>query len=162
MQTQNSTLSPEDAKAFLRSTHVPDVMLALFRSVKCTREARLEDIPASERAFFQQIAETAVMLVNDPTLRDVGEYFAAHQVAQSREINFYQQPLINRWRIVQDAQLVIRRWLMFCSGEWPGEVASCRQRFEADKAAMEAIRKERVEFSRAQRRRFGLIDGGVQ
>jgi hypothetical protein len=145
------------AKMFLRAAFIPDVMLLLYQADKCSRHARLEDIPIDERERYRQLAESAVMMACDPALRDVAEYFAAHQVATSRAIDFCRLPLVERWRILQDAQLTIRKFLAFVRGEWPQGIELYQRRLEADR---QGVKDANTKRAADVRRDFPVIEGG--
>jgi methionyl-tRNA synthetase len=136
---------------------VPDLMQALYRAKCCSILARREDIPREDEGLYRQIAEVAIQLVCDPTLRDAAEYYAAHQVAQSRDMEFFALDLRTRWRIVQDAQVVVRRFLAFCRGEYPAALPTYREQFVKDRDAVTASAQRTAETAK---RRFDVIPGG--
>jgi hypothetical protein len=162
MQPQSNTSTRQARidmeKAIIRSSYVGDVMQVLYRARSCSPLARREDIPKDVEGLYRQIAEVAIMLVTEPHLRETAEYFAAHQVAVSREMDFFRLPLQNRWQIVQDTRLVVARFLAFCRGEWPAALQSYQDHFQRDKAAIVASNARTAEQARSS---FAVLPGGV-
>lgn len=50
----------ETRKAMMRSKRVPDVMLALYRAVRMSDHAEIDDMPWSVRGYYQLVAEQAI------------------------------------------------------------------------------------------------------
>lgn len=129
----------------LRAQYAERVAEALYQASKLSKHAYLGDAPPAEPiSHFRDIAESAVMMVCDESLRLSADYYATSCVCADEGLVLETLPVKERVRMVRNWRTGLGGWLRMLRGMYPAGFQKYRELAATDRAHIKAMAQARV------------------